>query len=71
MMLYVVLEEGAVNAHMGQALPLESAVRYARNLTKAHGRRMNIYKLTQTHTYKTAVCRECGELPATGGELVD
>lgn len=44
----------------------EGAVRRARLMARQTGRRVNVFKLIQTHTYDPSRCHSCGEVKVDG-----
>jgi hypothetical protein len=58
----VVLADGEESCQVGATVYLlDRAVEAAKQLAadSAYGRRYNVYKLTQTHTFKMVPCTEC------------
>ncbi len=57
--LYVIAVEG--EAPQSASLSLEKALRFAKHMSAHEGKRVGVFKLTQTHTFNLRVCPGCGQ----------
>lgn len=69
--LYVIASEDDQCLDSNRASPLDVVIVLAKQYAK-QGRRTNVYKLVQTHTFAPKICNDCGSLTANekyvGGE---